>query len=201
MPFTLILSIYLFSFKTAVMKYYFLMSAMLLSSALWSQQWAKQYDYVDDFSNGLALVSKGDKKGFVNSEGKLVVPLIYDEAMHFNEGMAAVKKGGNWGFLDSTGKEAIPFEYSEAYSFTDGFGLVIKNNHFGFIDRSGKIAIPMMYDNASSFSEGLAVVSKKKCVGLYRCIRKGSDTAEIQLCRIIYGRRGQGDEKWQMVEY
>ena len=90
------------------MKYYLLMTAMLLSSTLWAQQWAREYDNFDDFSNGLSLVTKGGKKGFVNKEGKLVIPLIFEEARHFNEGMAAVKKEGKWGFLDSTGKEVVP---------------------------------------------------------------------------------------------
>ena len=45
------------------------------------------------------LVTKGEKHGFADKDGKLVVPLIYDEAMTFSEGMAAVKQNGKWGFL------------------------------------------------------------------------------------------------------
>ena len=88
------------------MKYYFLMAIMLLTSAaVWCQDWIKQYDNYDDFANGLALVSKAGKKGFVNKKGELIIPCIYEDAMHFNDGLAPVKKGGRWGFLDSTGKE------------------------------------------------------------------------------------------------
>ena len=56
------------------------------------QQWARQFDFVDDASCGLALVGKGNKRGFVDKDGRLLVPLVYDEAMHYSEGMAAVKK-------------------------------------------------------------------------------------------------------------
>ena len=84
-----------------------LMTAMLLSSTLWAQQWAREYDNFDDFSNGLSLVTKGGKKGFVIN-WSCWFPVFYEEAMHFNEGMAAVKKEGKWGFLDSTGNEVVP---------------------------------------------------------------------------------------------
>jgi hypothetical protein len=117
----------LYSFKKAVMKYYVLITALLLSSFSWGQEWTKQYDNYDDFNNGLALVSKAGKKGYVNQQGKLVVPLDYDDAMHFSDGMAAVKKGGKWGFLDSTGKEVIPCQYEDANSFASGLGIVAKN--------------------------------------------------------------------------
>ena len=118
------------------MKYYLLIAAMLLSSALWSQQWTKDYDNYDDFANGLAMVTKAGKKGYVNQEGKVVIPLVYEEAMQFSEGMAAVKKGSRWGFIDSTGKEVVPCEYSDANSFSNGRGLVSKGNNYGFVDRS-----------------------------------------------------------------
>ena len=102
------------------MKYILFFSAVWLSVAGSAQQWTKQYDFVDECTCGLALVSKADKHGFVTKEGKLVIPLIYDDALHFTEGMAAVKKDGKWGYLDSTGKELVPLEYSDANSFTDG---------------------------------------------------------------------------------
>ena len=60
-----------------------------------AQQWTRQYDMVDECSCGLAPVTKDGKHGFVTKEGKLVVPLVYEDALHYNEGVAAVKKDGN----------------------------------------------------------------------------------------------------------
>lgn len=149
----------LFTLKLAVMKRYLLLILMLLPAFSWAQQWAKQFDYVDDIHCGLSLVGKGDKKGFVNQKGDLVVPLVYEDAMGFCEGLAAVRKAGKWGFVDSTGKESISFEYEEAFGFCDGLALVIKNRQHGFINKNGKVVIPLHYQNASSFSEGLAAVN------------------------------------------
>ena len=86
------------------MKNNFLVVAIIFSMAGYGQAWTKQYDHVDECVCGLSLVRKGDKHGFVDKVGKLVVPLIYDEAMAFSESMAAVKQDGKWGFIDSTGK-------------------------------------------------------------------------------------------------
>ena len=85
------------------MKKYFI-PLLFIAVSLQGQSWTKQYDFVDDCVCGLAKVSKNDKFGYVNQEGKLIVPLEYDEALAFSEGLAAVKKGNRWGYLDSTGK-------------------------------------------------------------------------------------------------
>src|SRR5678810_1209007 len=96
------------------MKFILFFSSIWLSVAGSAQSWAKQYDFVDECSCGLALVSKDGKRGFVTKEGKLVIPVIYDDALHFTEGMAAVKKDGKWGYLDSTGK-AVSYTHLRAH--------------------------------------------------------------------------------------
>ena len=57
--------------------------------------WEKQYDYVYVFSEGLAPVSKGGKWGFVDKEGRLVIPLEYDDVGYFDEGLVGVKNQGS----------------------------------------------------------------------------------------------------------
>ncbi|HEU0112587.1 MAG TPA: WG repeat-containing protein, partial [Flavisolibacter sp.] len=131
------------------MKCYILFLSAFISMGAYTQQWTKQYDFVDDAICGLSKVGKGEKRGYVDKDGNLVVPLIYDDAMQFNEGMAAVKKGSKWGYVDSTGKEIVPFIYEEAYTFSEHMGLVMKNNMFGFINKSGEVIIPIQYENAS----------------------------------------------------
>jgi hypothetical protein len=41
--------------------------------------------------------------GFINDEGRLVIPFIYEDARRFSEGLAAVKIDGKWGYIDKTG--------------------------------------------------------------------------------------------------
>lgn len=57
------------------------------------------------FSDGLAVVKKDGKYGFIDRTGKEVIPLIYDDAYGFYDGLAAVEKDGKMGYIDRTGKE------------------------------------------------------------------------------------------------
>ena len=70
---------------------------------VFAQKWAKEYDFVNDLSNGVSLVKKSGKYGFVNKDGKVVVPLVYDESSTMSEGYAPVRKGDVWGYVDSLG--------------------------------------------------------------------------------------------------
>ncbi len=65
-----------------------------------------EYDYADGFTEGLAMVGKNGKYGFINKQGKLIIPMQYDFTLSFfSEGLASVKKMGN---LDlSTNKEKL----------------------------------------------------------------------------------------------
>ena len=118
------------------------------------------YDYVENFHDGIAIGHKGDKHGYFNMQGEVITPCIYEEASSFVEGLASVKKGGKWGFINNTGEEIIPCQYNHALNFSEGLALVEKDDRCGFIDNEGKTVIPFIYGgNSYSFSEGLAAVS------------------------------------------
>lgn len=63
-------------------------------------------------SNTLFLSKKGDKYGFINANGVVVVDYIYDDATEQNDyGYSAVKLDGKWGAIDSTGKLVVEPQY------------------------------------------------------------------------------------------
>lgn len=76
------------------------------------------------FSAGLAKITVDGKHGFVNRDGKFVIPAIYQNAYSFTgEGQPAAvrdQKTGKWGFIDVTGKQVLPFVYYHAMPFADG---------------------------------------------------------------------------------
>jgi len=127
------------------------------------QKLADQYDNVWDVAEGMAAVKKGDKWGFVNTSGKLVIPIQFDDPNTFNKGYTQVSKGGKAGIIDKTGKVLVPFQYDYIGSYNDGlFSTRDMRNKYGFIDSTGKVVIPFEYDevNISWFSGGLAIVQK-----------------------------------------
>lgn len=126
----------------------------------------KDYRYVSGFSEGFAQVTKDGKYGFVDKNGKDVVPPIYDDVQDFNEGFAQVAKDGKYGFVDQTGKEVVPLIYDSVDSFSDGLARVEKDGKRNYIDKTGKEVVPSEYDLGwGEFSEGFADVRKGKKYG------------------------------------
>jgi hypothetical protein len=123
-----------------------------------------KYDYVLNFSDGLAKVGIGDREvgykyGFIDTMGNEIIPLIYDNIWEFTEDLLLVQYNGKSGFIDKTGMTVIPFIYDGAMSFSEGLAAVSLDRKWGFIDTTGKEIISFIYDNAWSFHEGLAAVS------------------------------------------
>ena len=117
-----------------------------------------QYDYVGDFSEGLASVCRDGKWGFIDTSGREVVPCRYDDVFDFQEGMARVETDGKWGYIDKTGREVIPCIYEQAYDFSDGLAKVYLEKRF-FIDKNGKEVLTAGRD-WDVFKEGLARITR-----------------------------------------
>ena len=117
------------------------------------------YDDAYPFSDGLALVVKKGKCGYIDKKGTIVIPIKYLEAQHFSEGLAEVStKKNKWGYIDKTGAEIIPSKYLMTEPFTDGFAGVRLEDAWGFIDKTGKVVVEIKYKLVRSFSEGFARV-------------------------------------------
>ncbi len=87
------------------------------------------------------LVAKvGDKYGFLNEEGKEIVPFIYPQAHDYSEGLAAVvNEHGKYLFIDKLGNVAIkPKKYDRVDKFQNGICKVYRKDKVWEIDREGK---------------------------------------------------------------
>ena len=127
-----------------------------------------EYNVLGLFYDGLALVKKGSKWGFIDKTGEVVIPLEYGDVGSFSEGLAAAEKDGKYGFIDKTGKVVIPLEYDNVGGFSEGLAAAEKGKKYGFIDKTGKVVIPLEYDvkyaDLPIFKEGFAGVTKdSKC--------------------------------------
>jgi hypothetical protein len=127
-----------------------------------SQKWAKNFDFVDQCICGLSKVGKDHKIGYADADGKVLIPVMYDEGLTFSEGYTAVQIEGKWIFFDSTGKQLSDVRYEDAQNFHNGYAAVMKNGHYGYIDASGKVVIDFQFNNARDFSEGLAPIANAR---------------------------------------
>jgi len=119
----------------------FLIAVLIFPIVLCAQE-IKNIDQITPFNEGLAAVRQGDKWGFINEEGKLVIDFRND--LHWNKNADTSK-------LDITGVR-YPI-------FNEGRCLITKKVEdgvplYGFIDTSGNTVIEPQFLNVYPFKEG-----------------------------------------------
>jgi hypothetical protein len=110
-----------------------------------------QYQYAHTFSEGRALVAEHDEYetggfGFLDRDGKVVIPLGLERVGIFLNGRAPACRKGRWGFIDPAGKWLIEPTFEEAGYFINGRALCKKKEKLGLIDESGKVLIAFAYE-------------------------------------------------------
>jgi hypothetical protein len=100
------------------------------------------------------------KWGYIDTTGKIIIAIQYEDAKEFSEGVAAVKQGGLWGYIDTLGSKVIDFAFTKAGPFSEGVAAAEKKDtmYTGYIDKSGRYVIAPVYIDACDFSEGVAAV-------------------------------------------
>lgn len=102
-----------------------------------------KYDFIGAFSDkGIAMVKKGDAYGFINKEGKEIVPCAYDEIGKFSHGVAQIKKKKKVGLVSDEGVVVIePKKYVKIGEFnSDGIAIAAtKGTTSDIINTQGKV--------------------------------------------------------------
>lgn len=107
-----------------------------------------RFDELYGFSiDNVAVACLAGKFGYVNKLGKIVVPLMYDDAFDFERGRAIVKIGEKFGLINEKNATVIPFEFDDIEKLDDNGNLnVLKGNKWGVMDSDGKMVIAPEYD-------------------------------------------------------
>lgn len=116
------------------------------------------FDWGWNFSEGLAEVQTGEKWGYIDRSGRMVIRPRFQEAKYFSEGLASVKINDRWGYIDRKGKMVIPADFQEAGEFSEGLAAVKLAGSWGYIDKAGNFVVQPQYEDAGTFHEGLASV-------------------------------------------
>ena len=113
-----------------------------------------------DFSEGRVAVYKDDKWGFMDKQGKLVIPSVYRYVGDFSGGLATVSKDAEFGAINYAGDTVIDFRYQQLGNFKEGLAnfSLTDDQKVGYINTKGQPVIASTWDAALDFSEGLAAV-------------------------------------------
>lgn len=149
---------------------------------------ADQYAWNSELSDGMILVSNGDKFGFVNRLGEETIPLIYDGGTDFEDGEAVVVVEDKYGVIDRSGEYILNVEYDYIHPASEGFYCVKKGDKWGYIDKHGIKLTQLDYDDAAPFVGGLGVVKSGTKYGAV-------DKAGNEIIPVIFEEIGVDDNE------
>jgi WG containing repeat len=132
------------------------------------------FDEANEFSEGLAAVSKNRKGGYIDKTGRQVIPLQFDGVWNFSEGLARVEVSGQsmdevpeqMRFINKQGKIVFTVTNGQwADEFSEGLanvrirkGADANEEIWGYINHSGQFVIKPQFQQAEPFYHGLAQV-------------------------------------------
>ena len=108
----------------------------------------------------LFVVKSGEKYGYANIKGEIVINPSYDAASPFYEGYASVCRNEKYGFIDKKGNEVIKCQYDGISNFSENLCVVNVGGKYGMINTKGKYVINPKYSYLTSFSDGYATFEK-----------------------------------------
>ena len=116
-----------------------------------------RYERAWNVSEGLAAVCRDNMIGFVNVEGKEVIPCQYPTSDHvinrmgyaFHKGYATITNSKNeCGMINKQGELVVDTIYDCIWSPSDcGVRIFQDDSNYGLMDLQGNILVPLQYDN------------------------------------------------------
>ena len=98
-------------------------------NATGKEKFKVNYDMIGDFSsNGLALVKKNGKFGYINTEGKLVIDTLFTDATDFQYNHAYVATEDRFGFIKYEQGYKIPSILISEFKMIDNGDELIETN-------------------------------------------------------------------------
>lgn len=138
-----------------------------------------QFDEFYEFSiEGLAVVMKAEKYGYVHRSGKIVIPLEWDDAYDFEYSyLAIVQRNGLFGLINLSGQVAVEPEYEDIENFgSNGRYIAQKNGSWGMLAEDGKVIIDFKYEKIELLHDEVFMLQKD---GLWSITENGDQFDSI----------------------
>ncbi|MFN0140403.1 MAG: WG repeat-containing protein [Pyrinomonadaceae bacterium] len=109
----------------------------------------------------------GNKCGYINQQGEIVVAPQFDLCRQFDEGMAGVSISKKSGYINEKGQIVIPLKFEGFFpeSFSEGLAPIKLRNEsggldLGYVDKSGNLTLLQDVTEIDFFYEGLAAAKE-----------------------------------------
>ena len=130
----------------------------------------KKYDTISKYKSGqLRVVGKAGKYGFLDTLGKLKIPLIFDDiTSYYWNNWSLVEKNKQYAFIDIISGDILQNSwFQNVFPSRFNFTWVKKSDKWGAIDLFGNIKIPFEYNSVIQFDTlGKAIAKKGKYFGV-----------------------------------
>jgi hypothetical protein len=110
----------------------------------------------------------GDKWGYINIKGKVIVRAYYDYAGPFKDGYSVIKLGNKYAIFNIKGEIIIPFSERILYGFYNGLCRFSINGKVGFINEKDSTVVQPIYDYADDCKNNFIIVGFKNNQN-YKC--------------------------------
>jgi hypothetical protein len=121
-----------------------------------------EYNSVNEFMDGYAVVKKGINWGVIDINGNIVIPIIYEWLNGVQNQLFVAKLNDKWGVIDINNNQQIPIIYDTYWqSINESYHTLSKEGKFGFYNVLLNKFYGLNYDGASQFSENCAPVKIK----------------------------------------
>ena len=100
----------------------------------------------------LMSVKLDGKSGVIDTTGKIVIPLVYDDVTGMSSDLVAIRQNNKWGFVNHKNEVKIPIIYEDCGGFNLGLAPVKNGEKWGYIDKNNTLKIPYLFNYASFFS-------------------------------------------------
>lgn len=106
------------------------------------------------------MVTRNNKWGYLNHDGSIAIPLIYDGAWKAEQDNLSVCKDGKWGYLDLKGNillDSVGLNMDVAIPIRHGWGLVRQYGNWALFSLSGDIVdiTPRVYSLLGIYPGGM----------------------------------------------
>jgi len=118
--------------------------------------------------NNLINVKVNRKYGYVNDQGKMVIPAIFDSYAEFRGEFAKLRYNNKYGIINSQGEIVIPFKFDDIkspISLDRGYLIANKNGKEGIIDHQGNTIVPFKFDRFLVYSRKSIIVKNEGEIG------------------------------------